>query len=676
MTSATHVPIIIVSYRNPKDVSQCLAALQELTANISFDIYLCENGGTTAFHILVSSLVEANGPCNHDIANPIHDQMPQFLQVRYLRLRNRDVRVVVAEAKENFGYGGAINAWLRVLLTLSGWQGVWILNPDTRPEPRALAELVAWSAARRRGMVGSRIVEAAQPEVVQTRGLRWRPLRASTEGVDKFAKTAVEPNLDALEAYIEAPSGVSIYVTRGCIERIGLMDEQYFLYFEDLDWGYRAKNSCGIGYAHGSVVAHHGGTTIGSGSGRATASPLSVYLEFRNRVNFVRQHHRSWMTWTLLILVFRSLEYAMVGAFINVRAALMGLKAGAAGETGRPDSVFDFHGGAPNLRKRAGLTRVIPIRQCFNDEQGRGSIDGAVKRRVKIAISLTFHLVTGLVRFLRRIVGRPGHHRLVILYYHVVPPCLRASFARQLETLSARVTVVPADYQGEAARGGHSVAITFDDALTSVLENGIPELRARNMPATIFVPAGSLSRAVAWEVEDQTVYSDQSVAAADMLRTVISDRIQLGAHTLTHLRVSRLPKEEARREITGCRELMRDIFGIDTRIFAFPYGEHDATSVEPCREAGYHRVFTNVPKTVDPGSNEFIRGRVLADPADGPLVFYLKMSGAYAWMAYVTALKRWFITGLRQASHLSPLRCRYPAQPLGASQNPARRQGS
>jgi N-acetylglucosaminyl-diphospho-decaprenol L-rhamnosyltransferase len=361
MSSSTPIPIIIVSYCNPEDVVECLTALQGLTADRAFDIYLCENGGTAAFDNLLSSLLKADGTCKHGTASSIRKHMPQFVRVRYLRLSNRDARVVVAEATENFGYGGAINAWLRVLLTLPGWSGVWILNPDTRPEPRALTELVGWSAARGRGMVGSRVVIAGQPGVVQTRGLRWRRVRASTEGIDKFAPTAVEPNPDALEAYIEAPSGVSIYVTRGCIERIGLMDEQYFLYFEDLDWGYRAKKSCGIGYAHRSVVAHHGGTTIGSGTSRATASPLSVYLEFRNRVNFVRQHHRSWIIWTLFILVFRSLEYGVMGAFINTRVALMGLKAGAARETGRPDSVFDFHsGGTPNLRKRCGLNRCHP----------------------------------------------------------------------------------------------------------------------------------------------------------------------------------------------------------------------------------------------------------------------------------------------------------------------------
>jgi hypothetical protein len=161
----------------------------------------------------------------------------------------------------------------------------------------------------------------------------------------------VEPNIEKVEADMEAPSGVSLYVTRQCLDRIGFMDERYFLYFEDLDWGYRALRACGIGYAHRSVVLHRGGTTIGSGHSRGTASPFAVYLEFRNRLTFVRQHHPLWLAWTVFILFLRSFEYGCAGAPVNILAALRGLKAGMAGETGRPDTVFDFHGDKPRFRK-------------------------------------------------------------------------------------------------------------------------------------------------------------------------------------------------------------------------------------------------------------------------------------------------------------------------------------
>jgi peptidoglycan/xylan/chitin deacetylase (PgdA/CDA1 family) len=271
----------------------------------------------------------------------------------------------------------------------------------------------------------------------------------------------------------------------------------------------------------------------------------------------------------------------------------------------------------------------------------------AVTRRTKIVISLAFHLMAVTARMLRRVTGRPARHRLVILYYHTVPSTLRAHFARQLDLLATYATVVPADYQRPAVHGEHIVAITFDDALTSVLDNAIPELRARRMPATIFVPAGSLSGPPNWETDGAPLYGEE-VATPDALRSATTDRlVQLGAHSLTHAHLTRVPKAEARREIAGCRELMRDMFGIHAHLFAFPYGDYDASILESCREAGYQFVFSIIPKVVDPTSEEFVRGRVSVDPADGPVEFYLKMSGAYAWMAHASALKRWLGTRLR-----------------------------
>jgi N-acetylglucosaminyl-diphospho-decaprenol L-rhamnosyltransferase len=627
MINENRIPVIIVSYRNPNDVAECLSALSQLTADPAFDVFLCENGGSAAFDALISSLSEPDGPCDQDAtANLLHLPMPRFVQVRCLRLRSKDARVAVAEARENFGYAGAINAWLRILLTLPTWSAVWVLNPDTKPDPRALAELVAFSAMRRRGMVGSRMVRPGEPETTASYGLQWRRGLASTKALGRNTPSAVEPNPVKLEARLMAPSGVSMYVTRRCLEYIGLMPEQYFLYFEDLDWGRQAIEGCGVGYAHRSIVVHIGGTTIGSASGRSKASEFSVFLDFRNRIHFVRRNYHSWMAWTVLVLVIRSLEYGMVGAFANMSAAFLGIKAGIAGETGRPDRLFEFEGGKPRLRK----TPRPPT--------NKSSVI-AVKRRVKIAISLGFHLLVETNHLLHRVVGRPAAHRLVILYYHGMPANFRANFARHLDKIATRVKVVPADYHETAARGERSVAITFDDAFTSALSNAIPELRARQMPVTIFIPIGSMGRPPFWEMESEFIYQTEVVATADDLRNQISDLVHFGGHSLTHPRLSRLPEAAARVEIAGCRNQLSEIFGVDVRVFAFPYGDYNAETIKLCREAGYERVFTTIPQVTDPASDAFVRGRVLVEPCDGPLEFYLKMLGAYEWIAYIAPLK-------------------------------------
>ena len=62
--------------------------------------------------------------------------------------------------------------------------------------------------------------------------------------------------------------------------------------------------------------------------------------------------------------------------------------------------------------------------------------------------------------------------------------------------------------------------------------------------------------------------------------------------------------------------------------------------VQICREARYESIFPIVPNGVDTSKSDLVRGRVRVDPTNGPLEFYLKFNGAYAWAAHIAALRR------------------------------------
>ncbi len=338
------IPVVIVTFRNAEDANGCLHALRRMDPKPGLEVFICENGGSGAFDHLVETLTGPQGPCQPDYLPP-YPASPRLVRIVRLRLQRNDpsiqIAVHVGEAVENLGYAGGINAWIEPLLTIPGWPGAWILNPDTEPAPSALSELVGYAARYGRGMTGSRFSRRSEPEIVHSRGLAWRKWRAATISVDLRAPANVCPPPDETDRRLDSPSGASIYVTRDCIERIGLMDERYFLYFEDLEWGFRAKTYTGVGYAHRSVVAHEGGTTIGSSNGtKRNRSPLAVYLDFRNRIIFVRSHFPTWLPWTFLIEFGEIIEYGRLRAFRNMLAALRGMADGLAGQAGRPDHIL------------------------------------------------------------------------------------------------------------------------------------------------------------------------------------------------------------------------------------------------------------------------------------------------------------------------------------------------
>jgi N-acetylglucosaminyl-diphospho-decaprenol L-rhamnosyltransferase len=356
-SNGDRVAVLIVGFRNAGDVRECVAALARCNPQ-NFDIFVCENGGHAAFRALCESLDRDGCILDHECSLDAFLYAQARAEKRFnglvsYRLRDTDITLIVSEAAENLGYAGGVNSWLRLILEQPGYAGFWILNPDTLVEPDALSEMVKYARSSGKGMVGSRIVPASDPSLVHCRGLRWRPIRASTEAIDYHALASREPDTEKIEKLLDAPSGASFYVTRECVERIGLMNEWYFLFFEDLDWGTRAKKECGLGYADHSIVRHHGGTTIGSAGKRSEKSNLTVFLEFRNRILFVRDRYPAWFLWTIFVLIFRALEYSTVGSFENTKMAYRGIAAGLAGQIGRPDQLLELHV-LPNRNREVG----------------------------------------------------------------------------------------------------------------------------------------------------------------------------------------------------------------------------------------------------------------------------------------------------------------------------------
>jgi N-acetylglucosaminyl-diphospho-decaprenol L-rhamnosyltransferase len=336
MLADVEVPIVVVGFGNAADIVKCLTAVAEQRGSPRIGVFICENGGPAAFDALIEALSSPGGPCAGE-AGSLDVDAPIFVKARRLRLKAADVPVFVGLARDNLGFPGGVNSWLRLLLLEPGWSGVWILNPDTWPAPDALAELVRYADKRGKGMVQSRIMFADRTDITSSRGLKWHKLRAKQTGVDIFGPVSPAPDPDDHERRMDSPTGVSFYVTRACIDKIGLMDDSYWLYWEDFDWGVRAKAACGIGYAHNSVVPHIGGSSSGAARKRARRSVAFVYLGNRNKLRFVRRHHPDWFAWTVFVSFLRTGGYLFAGSTRNFVAANKGLVAGVRGETGRPE---------------------------------------------------------------------------------------------------------------------------------------------------------------------------------------------------------------------------------------------------------------------------------------------------------------------------------------------------
>jgi peptidoglycan/xylan/chitin deacetylase (PgdA/CDA1 family) len=205
-------------------------------------------------------------------------------------------------------------------------------------------------------------------------------------------------------------------------------------------------------------------------------------------------------------------------------------------------------------------------------------------------------------------------------------------FRRQMETLSRSTSVIAADYQGTLP--SNSVAITFDDAFVSVVENALPELIARSFPCTIFAPVDLLGQSPSWELHDPHDTFQETIMTRAQL-TSLPEFVTLGSHGMSHVRLSRIDPASARIEIGESRRLLQEIHGGTVRSISLPFGDFNLSTIEACRLAGYDHVYTSIPKNIDPSKPGLVRGRVRVDPWDGPIEFFLKFNGAYEWLGHI-----------------------------------------
>ena len=232
------------------------------------------------------------------------------------------------------GYGGGVNAWLERLLDCPGWGAVLVLNPDTEVHEACLSELLK-KADQGFEMVGAMLVFDDAPDRIVNCGLRWSRTTGRVIAVGRNLPADRAPPAKMLSS-IDAVSGACVLVTRGFVEDVGLMAEDYFLYMEDLDWG-RRRGHHRTGFAEKAIVRHVGGTTIGSSVDPRRHSPLSVYLSARNSILYARR----WAGWRWILHLGVGLLYAMryvlIGAPAAARLTIKGLLDGIKGRTGRPD---------------------------------------------------------------------------------------------------------------------------------------------------------------------------------------------------------------------------------------------------------------------------------------------------------------------------------------------------
>jgi hypothetical protein len=191
----------------------------------------------------------------------------------------------------NLGFAGGNNVGLRYVLAQPDIDCVWILNNDTVVRPDALRELVReLESDPRIGVCGSTLLYYDHPQIIQALGgASYNPWLALPRHIGQHGSVGTPRPASEVRARMAYVAGASMLVTREFLQEVGLLSEDYFLYFEELDWVLRAEARFRLGYAPGSVVYHKEGRSAGT-AGADRKSRIADYYFLRNRIAVTRRY--------------------------------------------------------------------------------------------------------------------------------------------------------------------------------------------------------------------------------------------------------------------------------------------------------------------------------------------------------------------------------------------------
>ena len=203
----------------------------------------------------------------------------------------------------NHGYAEGNNIGLRQLLATTV-DAVLILNNDTVVDASMMSRLVGeLQSDPEVGMVGPAVWCLDAPDLLFAAGsfVRWSQAELEHRGMFRSADMVAIPETPQ---HVDFLVGCGIMVTRRCLETIGLLDSAYYLNYEDVEWGVRARrHGFAVALVPQAVMWHKVSATLG------LASAANTYYMTRNGLRFfARETPWLWRPVAVARILLRTLR--------------------------------------------------------------------------------------------------------------------------------------------------------------------------------------------------------------------------------------------------------------------------------------------------------------------------------------------------------------------------------
>lgn len=315
------VYIIILNWNGWRDTIECLESVFRNDFP-RYKVIVCDNGSgddsVERIKAWARGQLDVDVPETHTLRRLTFPPVPKPVAwMEYGREaaekggKTEDDRVplILIRTEENLGFAGGNNVGLRYALARDDFDYVWLLNNDTVVEGGALSHLVRRMEQNPgAGLCGSTLPFYSDPGILWARGgATFNKWFASAKCIGLHQPVFPGEDRESVERRMDYVAGASMLVSRAFLREVGLLCEDYFLYFEEPDWAARARGRFKLAYAPESIVYHKVGASMKTFDNTQKSRHASRDLNLENALRFTRKFY-PWAVPTvwLAALVARS----------------------------------------------------------------------------------------------------------------------------------------------------------------------------------------------------------------------------------------------------------------------------------------------------------------------------------------------------------------------------------
>lgn len=296
------VYIVVLNYNGWQDTIECLESLKKQTYTncqiVVVDNCSQDNSATYLQQWISTSKSVYNS--NSLIRSQTYFQSDKLVPpVIFDAVENEsdsaimgDEKIVLLQTSTNLGFAGGNNVALKQILLKSDADYVWMINNDTVVDPSCLSAMIEHQKDNTEtpiGIVGCKIRYYHNPNVIQCVGgsyyNKWLGYSKQIGNCEvdngQFDNKYIRPDLI---------NGACMLVSVPFLKSVGLMNEEYFLYFEEQDWAERARRKGFLlSYCGKGLIYHKEGATIGGGQKKGS-SRFSDFYFTRSKLLFTKRY--------------------------------------------------------------------------------------------------------------------------------------------------------------------------------------------------------------------------------------------------------------------------------------------------------------------------------------------------------------------------------------------------